>query len=374
MGILFATSHGKQSRKHTWRSDSLGMTSKGKESNMCKGAVHCPYCEGVSAYLLSSSDVNRETTADVFAYYRCLSCDILFLNPRPYDMRPFYKGGYQPIPKTLSRLRAMAKREDYRMKSLLKHKMHGQLLEIGPWIGIFSCNAKYAGFAVTAIETDPQCVDFLNNVVGVKAIQSSDPAATIDGMDQSFDVIVLWHTLEHLPNPWLVLQKAAERLAPGGILLIAVPNVESYDFSALKGAWVHLDTPRHLFFYSAQSLEKLCSTFGLQTVELTTSDRLSEILSMHAWYTRANSIIPLKCFSKVLGACMYQIAKRKSKGNGSGLTAIFVKSDSANPAKPENLLTHVPSATIFHECPPLLRQMQETWSVRSEPHGQGVLT
>jgi SAM-dependent methyltransferase len=210
------------------------MPSKDAESNMPKRTVNCPYCEGVSAHLLSSSDVNRGTTADIFDYYRCLSCDILFLDPRPYDMSPFYKGGYQPIPKTLSRLRAMAKREDYRMKPMLNHKMHGQLLEIGPWIGIFSCNAKYAGFAVTAIEMDPQCVDFLNNVVGVKAIQSSDPAATMDAMDESFDVIVLWHSLEHLPNPWLVLQKAAERLAPGGILLIAVPNIESYDFPFSK--------------------------------------------------------------------------------------------------------------------------------------------
>jgi 2-polyprenyl-3-methyl-5-hydroxy-6-metoxy-1,4-benzoquinol methylase len=292
---------------------------------MSKRTLNCPYCDGVSAYLLSSCDVNRATNGDIFDYYRCLSCDILFLNPKPQDMGPFYKGGYQPIPKTLSRLRAMAKREDYRMKPLLTYKTRGRLLEIGPWIGLFSCNAKYAGFSVTAIEMNPQCVDFLNDVVGVRAIQSSDPAATMGAMEESFDVIALWHTLEHLPKPWLVLQKAAERLAPGGILLVAVPNIESFDFSVLKGAWVHLDTPRHLFFYGAQSLEKLCLTLGLQTLQLTTSDRLSEILSLHAWCVRANSMIPIKCFSRVMGSVLYQIAKRKSKGNGSGLTAIFMK-------------------------------------------------
>jgi 2-polyprenyl-3-methyl-5-hydroxy-6-metoxy-1,4-benzoquinol methylase len=240
-------------------------------------------------------------------------------------MGPYYKGGYQPIPGTLSRLRALAKKDYYRMKPLLDHKTKGRLLEIGPWIGIFSCNAKDAGFAVTAIEMDPHCVDFLNNVLGIKAVQSSDPAATMAAMDESFDVIVLWHTLEHLPKPWLVLQKAAERLAPGGILLVAVPNIESYDFSVLKAAWVHLDTPRHLYFYTARSLEILCSTFGLRTLELTTSDRLSEALSLHAWCMRAHSILPLKYFSRVLGSFLNQIARRKSKGNGSGLTAVFMK-------------------------------------------------
>ena len=93
------------------------------------------------------------------------------------------------------------------------------------------------------LEIDPTCVDFLKNVVGVKAIQSSNPAETLASMDEEFDVIVLWHSLEHLPTPWLVIQRAAERLAPGGVLLIAIPNIESYEFSLLGRSWVHLDTP-----------------------------------------------------------------------------------------------------------------------------------
>ena len=311
-------------------SNSMGMPLTDEPSSMLNRKVNCPYCRGLSVYLLSSSDVNRGTTADVFEYYRCQHCDLLFLTPRPDDMGVYYKGGYQPIPTTLSRLRVIAKRDYYRMKPLLAHKTQGSLLEIGPWIGIFACNAKYAGFAVTAIEMDPQCVDFLNNVLGIKAVQSSDPAATMEAMDESFDAIVLWHTLEHLPKPWLVLQKAAERLAPGGILLIAVPNIESYDFSVLKAGWVHLDTPRHLFFYTAHSLEKLCSTFGLRTLEQTTSDRLSRVLSLHAWCVRAHAIIPIKYFSRVLGSFLNQLARRKSNGNGSGLTAVFIKNDSVN--------------------------------------------
>jgi 2-polyprenyl-3-methyl-5-hydroxy-6-metoxy-1,4-benzoquinol methylase len=238
-------------------------------------------------------------------------------------MGPFYKGGYQPIPKNISQLRAIAKREKYRMESIIKYKKRGKLLEIGPWMGIFSCNAKDAGFDVTAIEMNPQCVDFLNNIVGVKAIQSSDPAAIMNAMDEKYDVIALWHSLEHLPNPWFVLQKAAERLAPGGILLIAVPNIESYDFSVLKAAWMHLDAPRHLYFYTAHSLERLCSANGLETLELTTSDRLSRILSRMAWYTRAVSLVRVKYVRGIVGLLMYKIAIHMSKGNGSGLTAIF---------------------------------------------------
>jgi len=298
---------------------------KNEQSTMPKGPVHCPYCEAVSVYLLSSLDVNRKSTTDSFDYYKCSGCDLIFLDPRPDDMGPFYNNLYTPIPKTLSQLRAIAKTEEYRMESILKYKQSGKLLEIGPWIGIFSCNAKDAGFDVTTIEMDPQCVDFLRNVVGVQAVQSSDPATAMNAMDEKFDVIALWHSLEHLPNPWVVLQKAAERLAPGGILLIAVPNIESYDFSVLRAAWMHLDAPRHLFFYTASSLKEICSANGLGTLELTTSDSLSRRLSRMAWHMRATSIIPIKYVRGVVGLLMYHFADHMCEGNGSGLTAVFTK-------------------------------------------------
>jgi 2-polyprenyl-3-methyl-5-hydroxy-6-metoxy-1,4-benzoquinol methylase len=288
-----------------------------------KGSVKCPHCEGLSAYMLSSTDVNRRTVPDVFDFYRCSACDIVFLDPRPEDLTPFYKGGYQPIPKELSGLKALAKRESYRMEPVLRHKKRGRLLEIGPWIGIFSCNAKDAGFDVTAIEMNAQCVNFLNNVLGIEAIQSCDPAAAMNAMDRKFDVIALWHSLEHLPKPWIVLQSAAQRLAPGGILLIAVPNIESYDFSVLKAGWVHLDCPRHLYFYTARSLERRCLANGLETLEITTSDQLSRILSRNAWCHRAGVSVPIKYVRAVVGSLLYRFAWRRGKGNGSGLTAIF---------------------------------------------------
>jgi 2-polyprenyl-3-methyl-5-hydroxy-6-metoxy-1,4-benzoquinol methylase len=296
---------------------------KAEQPKPTKSFVACPCCKGVSGYLMSSKDVNRKTVPDTFDFYRCPGCDLVFLHPKPEDMRPFYKGGYQPIPKNLSGLRAIARKEAYRMEPVLRHKKRGKLLEIGPWIGIFSCNAKDTGFDVTAIEIDPECVAFLNRVVGIEAIESSDPAATMDAMSEKFDVIALWHSLEHLPDPWLVVRSAARRLVPGGILLIAVPNIESYDFMVLKESWVHLDAPRHLFFYTAPSLERVCSENGLETLEITTSDELSRILSRNAWCHKVGTILPIKYVRAILGSVVFRLTRLKSKGNGSGLTAIF---------------------------------------------------
>jgi 2-polyprenyl-3-methyl-5-hydroxy-6-metoxy-1,4-benzoquinol methylase len=262
------------------------------------------------------------------------------MDPIPTDMHPFYEGGYQKIPNTLSELRAIAAAEKYRMKPILKYKNGGRLLEIGPWMGIFSCNAKDAGFDVTAIDIDENCINFLNNVVVVRALQSSDPAETLGQIKEKFDVIAMWHCLEHLRNPWSLIERAAERLAPGGVLLVAIPNIESYEFSTLGAAWKHLDAPRHLYFYPAKSLVTLCHVNGLKEVELTTTDELSDALSRDAWYSWASARIPVKYVRSVIGLLTYFYTRNKTKKKpvcGSGLTAVFQCPPLGVPPKPSSL-------------------------------------
>ncbi len=247
------------------------------------------------------------------------------MDPIPSDLTPFYKGGYQKIPKSLLELRRIAARERYRMEAILRYKSGGKLLEIGPWMGIFACNARDAGFDVTAIELDHDCVDFLNGTVGIRALQSSDPTACLEKLDETFDAIVLWHTLEHLRTPWLVIQQAARHLVVGGILVVAVPNIESYQYAALKGAWRHLDTPRHLFFYPLGSLKQLCSRHNLALLEETTADKLSCMLSRDGWQHLANSKIPIRYARRIFGAFLHAAARGREKKAraGAGLTAIF---------------------------------------------------
>ncbi len=304
---------------------STAAESKAQLSKEAAGSVSCPYCHHPSGVLVSATDRNRNTTDTTFHYYQCGGCGLVFMDPIPADLVPFYEGGYQTIPASLSALREIAARERYRMESILKYKKSGKMLEIGPWMGIFSCNAKDAGFDVSAIEMDQSCVDFLNDTVGIKAQQSFDPAASIAKLGDQFDVIALWHTLEHLRSPWLVIEQAAKRLAPGGILVVAIPNIESYQFQTLKDRWRHLDAPRHLFFYPAQSLESLCRSFGLATLEMTTSDVLSDELSEDAWRHHANSIVSARYPSALLARGFRYASRRKERTSrsGAGLTAIF---------------------------------------------------
>ena len=290
----------------------------------------CPYCGEVAIPLVSSKDYNRGTTELTFEYLRCVECGLVWMRDIPEDLRPFYAGGYAAIPQTLLELRAIAADEVYRLEPVLRHKRGGRLLEIGPWRGVFCLNAKDAGFEVSAIEMDGGCVQFLREVVGVDAVQSIDPASTMAEMTERFDVIALWHSIEHLREPWVVVERAAERLAPGGILVVALPNIESFEFAVLKERWRHLDAPRHLYFYPPDGLAALGERFGLETVEMETHDRLSELMAKDTWVEWVKRWFGANRLTERLMLMAYGWARGREEGksnSGSGMTAVMRKRD-----------------------------------------------
>ncbi len=296
-------------------------------------ATSCPACGGSAAHLLSAIDRNRRTTKEIFEYFSCSKCGLVFMESPPEDMSPYYQGGYEPIPESLSAMREIAALEHYRSDPILKYRKSGRFLEIGPWRGVFCCLMKDAGFDATAIEMNGPCVDFLRDTLGVEAIQSSNPLETMREMEaESYDAIAAWHSMEHLPTPWLVIQQAARLLKPGGVLLLAMPNPESFEFSVLKSRWMHLDAPRHLYLFPIHSLEKYCRSYGLKLQEVTTSDVFSDIQSWHTWRTLTRSWIPVIYIRGILertaGKALHRLTRRwqKTEGRGSAYCAIFVRS------------------------------------------------
>lgn len=296
----------------------------------------CPYCHAEAKPFLSTRDINRQITDKVFSYSQCSSCGLVFMGKIPEDMSRYYSGGYQPIPTSLEQLRALAGEEKYRLEPILRYKRGGKLLELGPWIGMFASNAKDAGFDVTAIDMSPDCVNFLQNVLEIRAFQSDEPAVTVANLNERFDVVVLWHCLEHFPRPWEVIQQIARVLQPGGVLLVALPNIESYEFGVLKSRWTHIDAPRHLHFYPLTSLTALCKESGLRCVEATTSDQLSRVLRRSSWRAWGSGFVPWSSFiGRILSALVGRLDwflvgfAGHREGAGAGITAVYVKDATA---------------------------------------------
>jgi len=242
---------------------------------------HCPNCNNKSDFLFKVSDFNKGDLDKKFDYQRCPACQLIFLPKIPTDLADYYNDNYyEPYPpETFLKI---AKKNLYQIQMIQKFVTSGRLLEIGPGKGIFAHVAKQAGFEVDVIEMSALSCDYLSKVVGANVIQSDRPQDAIKTLDKH-DVIATWHNIEHLPDPWAFLDSAADNLAPGGILLIAAPNPDSFQFKVLGPKWTHLDPPRHLYLIPVEILIQRLKPLGLKCVMLTHNDRGGKYLNREGW-------------------------------------------------------------------------------------------
>ncbi len=295
-----------------------------------KAAGTCPLCGAPSRRAFLVDDRNRGIAAAApFEYERCSACRSYFLTNVPADLARHYPPDYHGRP-TGAELERLAQAERPKLDLVRGVAGTGSMLEIGPGIGLFARAAVLAGFHVTAVEMDPGCCAHLEAVVGARAIQSDQPEAALAGLG-SFDAIVMWHVIEHLPRPWAVLEAAAEHLAPGGALVVATPNPEALQFRLLGGRWAHVDAPRHLYLISESELRRKAAELGLVHVTSTTRDAAGRHWNRFGWEyavrrypARHPSTYWTQSAARVLAAAMTPMETRGMAG--TAYTTIFTRS------------------------------------------------
>ncbi|KVV13486.1 bifunctional 2-polyprenyl-6-hydroxyphenol methylase/3-demethylubiquinol 3-O-methyltransferase UbiG [Flavobacterium sp. TAB 87] len=129
----------------------------------------------------------------------------------------------------------------------------GLLLDIGAGTGDFLLVAKENGWQTVGVEPSPRAkkIAIGKGITFVEQIKSLE--------NNSFDVITMWHVLEHVPDLDLQIQELKRLLKPSGTLLIAVPNFKSYDAKHYKEYWAAYDVPIHFWHFSKTAISKLFS-------------------------------------------------------------------------------------------------------------------
>lgn len=135
------------------------------------------------------------------------------------------------------------------------------LLDIGAGTGSFLESAKHNGWESYGIEPNKNARDLAINK-GLELKESIDLIKK-----KKFQIITLWHVLEHLPNLDLQINKIASLLNNDGTLILAVPNFQSYDAKYYKEYWAAYDVPRHLTHFSQFSIKKLFAENGMRLVK-----------------------------------------------------------------------------------------------------------
>jgi 2-polyprenyl-3-methyl-5-hydroxy-6-metoxy-1,4-benzoquinol methylase len=128
------------------------------------------------------------------------------------------------------------------------------LLDIGCGTGDFLACAKRNNWNGIGIEPNKGARELAKNKIG-NTIFDSDHLGKLE--PHSFDVITLWHVLEHLPDLEEHLLRFKSLLKADGRLIIAVPNYKSYDANKYGSSWAAYDVPRHLWHFSQSSIDRL---------------------------------------------------------------------------------------------------------------------
>lgn len=140
-----------------------------------------------------------------------------------------------------------------------------RLLDFGSGKGIFLNLARRAGYNTVGVETAVKRAEFAEQKYGLTILREMYESGPIG--NERFDMITLFHVLEHLPQPkQLVKNLIDENLKPGGMLVLEVPNLSSLQSRLAGNEWMHLDIPRHISHFSKKRVQALCEELGLQIV------------------------------------------------------------------------------------------------------------
>jgi len=205
--------------------------------------------------------IDYSVSGEEFKLYQDESLDLLATSPQPNEADlPRYYESEDYISHTDGKRSIFEKAYHFVKNIALKKKtdliadlqpQKGKLLDIGAGTGDFLSAAKAAGWKVTGTEPNEKA----RNIAVAKQVILAEN--TTNFAEHSFDMITMWHVLEHVPNPESQIRELKRLLKPEGTLIIAVPNFNSFDAKHYGKFWAAYDVPRHLWHFSKTAIAKL---------------------------------------------------------------------------------------------------------------------
>jgi len=230
---------------------------------------------------------DHSVSNEIFELYKDEKYDLLITAPQPIgeNLEKYYESD-DYISHTDSKRSAFEKLYQIIKNIALKNKLQllnrlhqnkGNLLDIGAGTGDFLLFAKNNGWHTIGIEPSEKA----KAVAKKKGVAFE--ASTQNLEDHSFDVITMWHVLEHVPNVENQIKELRRLLKPEGTIIIAVPNFNSFDAKYYGQFWAAFDVPRHLWHFSKTAIEKL---FDKQNMNLEMNHSFYTFFTLHITYLK----------------------------------------------------------------------------------------
>lgn len=258
--------------------------------------THCPICESESFSDFMKVKDHMITQED-FKIVSCNSCGFHFTNPIPsldkigeYYKSDAYVSHSSSKKGIINSLYNIVRNYTLKKKvSLLKSLSSGEnLLDIGAGTGHFLNQAKQTGFVVEGLEPDQDAVNFASTNFNVDLFPLE---YLYEIKNESKDFVTMWHVLEHVYDLKKDFQQIVDVLKKGAYLIIAVPNLESYDAQFYKEYWAAYDVPRHLYHFRKKDIENLAKQFDLKLEQVKPMKFDSYYVSMLSEKYKKGSIV-----------------------------------------------------------------------------------
>lgn len=231
---------------------------------------NCPVCNS-NAFKQHLSCKDYTVSQETFNLVQCQDCSFVFTNPRPHDsvLGNYYKSedyiSHSDTKKGLVSKLYHAVRSytlGKKISLISRYVPHGTILDYGCGTGMFLNECKKAGWKTMGMEPDSGARQIgakmnLDVFEGKEALLKQHPNTT-------FDIITLWHVLEHVTDLEKTLGFFKTKLNPNGALVIAVPNHGSFDAQFYKEFWAAYDVPRHLYHFEPKTIQLLLERFGFK--------------------------------------------------------------------------------------------------------------
>lgn len=234
----------------------------------------CPSC-GSSDVSKTLSAKDYTVSSEHFEVWHCTACEVRFTQAIPVEeeVGAYYqsddyishsntsKGLVNNLYQTVRNITLKQKRK---WVEKIAQKEKGKILDIGCGTGDFLSTMKDAGWETLGLEPDDGARSQAQKNHGLE-VQEQDHLFELP--KSNFDVVSMWHVLEHVHRLHPYLDQINQVLQPDGRLIIAVPNYQSKDADIYQEHWAAYDVPRHLYHFSPKSMEMLLQSHGFELVQ-----------------------------------------------------------------------------------------------------------
>ena len=273
----------------------------------------CPVCKSTDfETVLQAKD--HTVSGETFSICHCRNCSHRFTNPVPDQehIGPYYQSedyiSHSNTSKGLinwlyQKVRKRTLRQKQKLVQTITNRTQGEILDVGAGTGAFLGTMFQSGWTATGIEPDAGAREV---AASLWDLDLQKPEVFYELPQQKFDVVTMWHVLEHVHDLDGYAEKIKSVLKASGKWVVAVPNYTSYDAEKYGAGWAAYDVPRHLYHFSPASMKALLERHGFKLMGVKQMPFDSFYVSMLSERYRGGNLV--RAFWN--GFCSYLAASR----------------------------------------------------------------